>query len=114
MENYPDELTCDMVETYGVFDIKRVPARLLATLAVGLRDDSRVKMAKSGLLVDNTTLLLAMILDTIRGLNIDSPQSAVACCYANRTVKAQPQDREHEVFDGPEEFRARWKEITRK
>ena len=39
---YPDELTCDMAETYGIFDIKRVPVRLLATLAVGLRDDSRV------------------------------------------------------------------------
>lgn len=114
ISNYPDELACDMAETYGVFDIKRVPARMLATLAVGLRDSSRVKMAKSGLVVDNQTLLLAMILDTIRGLSVDSPHSAVACCYANKDVKVQPQDHKHETFDGREEFHARWKEITRK
>lgn len=114
MSNFPDELTCDMAETYGIFDIKRVPARLLATLAVGLRDDSRVKMAKSGVLVDNTSLLLAMILDTIRGLSTSSPLSAVACCYANKAEKEQQQEREHETFDGREDFHARWEEITRK
>lgn len=114
MSNFPDELTCDMAETYGIFDIKRLPASLAATLAVGLRDDSRVKMAKSGVLVNNTTLLLAMILDTIRGLSTDSPHSAVSCCYVNKAARYQPQDREHETFDGREDFHARWEEITRK
>ena len=67
MAKYPDELTCDMAETYGVFDIKRVPVKLLATLAVGLREDSRVKMAKRGALVDTKTILLAKLLDMLSG-----------------------------------------------
>ena len=61
MSKFPDELTCDMAETYGIFDIKRVPASLAATLAVGLRDDSRVMMAKRGAIVDNKTILMAQI-----------------------------------------------------
>ena len=102
LSNYPDELTCDMAETYGVFDIYRIPVRTLATLAVGLRDDSRVMMAKSGLL---------------RGVQPSDPNSLTARCYADGTFDkkpaAQPSNDKHEIFDGPEEFRARWKEITR-
>ena len=73
MAKYPDELTCDMAETYGVFDIKRVPVKLLATLAVGLRENSRVMMAKRGAIVDNKTILLAQIVDLLGGVN---PQPA--------------------------------------
>ena len=116
MSNFPDELTCDMAETYGIFDIKRVPASLAATLAVGLRDDSRVKMAKSGILVDNKTLLLSVIVDLLRGVPTGSLESMTACCYKSGfAVPSRPASRnnEHEIFDGPEDFRARWKEVTR-
>lgn len=116
MSNFPDELTCDMAETYGIFDIKRVPASLAATLAVGLRDDSRVKMAKSGILVDNKTLLLSIIIDLLRGVPTGSPESMTACCYKSGIAVPShpvPRNNEHEIFDGPEDFRARWKEVTR-
>lgn len=116
MSNFPDELACDMAETYGIFDIKRVPASLAATLAVGLRDDSRVKMAKSGILVDNKTLLLSVIVDLLRGVPTGSPESMTACCYkGGNAAQSRPASRnnEHEIFDGPEDFRARWKEVTR-
>ena len=63
MDKYPDELTCDMVETYGVFDIKRLPAKLAATLAVGLREDSRIKKKISGIEYPYQELLLARIAD---------------------------------------------------
>lgn len=39
-----EAVICDMAETYGVFDYKTLPVPLLATLACGLRDNSRIKM----------------------------------------------------------------------
>ena len=117
MAKYPDELTCDMAETYGVFDIKRVPVKLLATLAVGLRDDSRVMIAKRGALVDNKTILLAQIADMISGTNPKDPQSLTMRCFVERSSESvqapQAQDK-YETFDSPEAYKKRWAEVTRK
>lgn len=110
ISNYPEELTCDMAETYGVFDIKRVPARLLATLAVGLRDDSRVKRAKFHT-VDDQTMLLAIILDVLRG--VEDPKDSKSARGYYLGLNTEPAEPEHEEFDSPEDFRKRWKEITR-
>ncbi len=35
-----DALICDLAETYQIYNYKSLPARLVATLSVGLRDDS--------------------------------------------------------------------------
>ena len=40
-------LICDMAETYHIYDLRGLPARTLATLAFGLRADSRIKMRLS-------------------------------------------------------------------
>ena len=109
MSNYSDELTCDMAETYGIFDIKRVPVRLLATLAVGLRDDSRVKQAKNTT-VDDKTMMLAYIVDMLRGVEFNDPNSMRRYYLMPKEEREQS---EHEVFDNPESFRERWKEVTR-
>ena len=115
MTNFPDELTCDMAETYGIFDIKRVPVKLLATLAVGLRDDSRVMMAKRGALVDTKTMLLAKLLDMLSGADSDSPQSLTAKCFVEQPTGSTTAPKEqYEIFDSPEAFNARWAEVTRK
>ena len=111
ISNYPDALTCDMAETYGVFDIKRLPARLAATLAVGLRDDSRVKRAKSERTVDDQTMMLAIIVDLLRG--VDDPANEISMRGYYLGLNRQEQEQEHEVFDSPEDFKKRWAEITR-
>ena len=113
MAKYPDELTCDMAETYGVFDIKRVPVKLLATLAVGLREDSRVKMAKRGARVDDKTLLLAQIVDMLGGTNPKSEQSLTMQCFVRPAEPEQASKEKHEVFDSPEAFKKRWAELSR-
>ena len=113
MAKYPDELTCDMAETYGVFDIKRVPVKLLATLAVGLREDSRVKMAKRGARVDDKTLLLAQIVDMLGGTNPKSEQSLTMQCFVRPAEPEQVPKEKHEIFDSPEDFKKRWAEVTR-
>ena len=123
MEKYPDELTCDMAETYGVFDIKRLPASLAATLAVGLREDSRVKRAKSKTTHDDNTILLAEIVDlllwirwsrTEDGANgRNYPGTPMLDYYLGRGGPVSETKSDHVVFESPEDFRARWAEITR-
>lgn len=65
-----DALTCDLAETYGVFDMKMFPASLIATLSVGLRDDSRIKSKLSGVDFDIKEYLLSIIADRLSAIHI--------------------------------------------
>lgn len=58
-----DALICDFAETYHIYDYRRLPVEYVAILADGLRENSRIKMLQSGLVVDFKTLLLAHIVD---------------------------------------------------
>lgn len=60
-----DALICDLAETYNILDYRSLPPSLVATLSVGLRDNSRIKMKASGLNVSQDTLLLASIADRV-------------------------------------------------
>ncbi len=60
-----DALICDFVETYHIFDISALPARLAAKLAIGLKESSRIKTKVSGLKVAPDTFLLASIFDVL-------------------------------------------------
>ncbi|MBO7726885.1 MAG: hypothetical protein J6S50_00380 [Oscillospiraceae bacterium] len=120
MMQYPDELTCDMAETYGVFDIKRLPARLAATLAVGLRDTSRVKMALTGTKASDEVMLLAALVDALKNLcwnlaGADEENKPVSMVkyYLNgkKLDEPEPQEKNFEVFDSPEDFQAKWKKL---
>lgn len=59
---------CDLAETYGIFDYKRVPGRLLGILVAGLGDNSRIGKKINGVRGTVTEVLLAQILDGIRFL----------------------------------------------
>ena len=61
-------LICGLAETYHIFCMREHPARFIATLAVGLRNDSRIKMRLSGQRFDTDTLLLAAIADRLSWL----------------------------------------------
>ena len=65
MELNEDALICDLAETYHVLDYRSLPLQLVATLSVGLREESRIKMLASGLHVSQNTLLLASIADRV-------------------------------------------------
>ena len=58
-----DALICDFAETYHIYDMYKLPVLYVATLAAGLRDNSRIRMKASGLSVEVNTLLLAHIAD---------------------------------------------------
>lgn len=56
---------CDMAETYGIYDLRSLPVTTIATLACGLREDSRIIRKMSGGGVKMDTLLLAMVVDRL-------------------------------------------------
>lgn len=65
MRSGKEELICDLAETYAIYDIRTVRPSTLATLAVGLRDSSRIKMKLAGASIDLQTRLLAIIADEL-------------------------------------------------
>lgn len=60
-----DALICDLAETYHIYDYRSLPVRLVATLAAGLRDDSRIASSTTDLKVSITNTLLAIIADRL-------------------------------------------------
>lgn len=58
-----DALTCDLAEVYRIYDYRSLPARYVAILANGLRDDSRIKMAMMGQKITLQEILLSSIYD---------------------------------------------------
>lgn len=63
-----DKLICDFAETYHILNYKELSPTLAATLLIGLRDGSRVKMHLSGARVTLDQALLAIISDSLRFL----------------------------------------------
>ncbi len=63
-----EALVCDFAETYGIYDLQALPVTLLATLAVGLRDTSRIKMKMAGTKVSNLELFTAAAVDRLSTL----------------------------------------------
>lgn len=60
-----DALICDLAETYGVLEYRTLPVRLLATLAAGLREDSRIKRRMQDTRLPPDTMLLAAAVDRL-------------------------------------------------
>ena len=60
-----DALVCDLAETYHIYDYKRLPVKLVASLAVGLRPDSRIKIKLSGSKVSPEMMMMAAIIDRL-------------------------------------------------
>lgn len=112
-----DALICDLAETYGVLDYRGLPVPLLATLATGLREDSRIKTSLSGMKATRGEILLAAAVDRLSimvwGMTDDArhgrnrPES-VLDAMMGKTEKTG----EAVAFATAEEFEAEWERIT--
>lgn len=111
-----DALICDFAETYHIYDIYALPVFYAATLAVGLKADSRIMMAMNGLKVDIKTLLLARIADSC-AINVyfktqdaetgqNRPKSMVA------VLTGAIQEDENRNFESGEDFIKEWRRIN--
>lgn len=97
-------LTCDFAETYGVYDYKVLPPQLAATLAAGLRETSRIRMALNGQRANYSDILLAAIFDQLRIFAWDGkgerPESVVQAMMGD-----EPKDEsKYQTFDSLEAF----------
>lgn len=111
-------LTCDLAETYGLLNWEAVPVATLAMLAVGLRENSRIKMRLSGRPTSTETLLQAAALDRLSTLvwfqtedgqaGRNRPKSLVA------VLLGETQETKHNVrsYETSEEFEHAWRSIT--
>lgn len=61
-----DALICDLAETYGIFDYRQLPVKLVATLVVGLGTESRIKRKMSGMSMTTNEAVLFSILDHLK------------------------------------------------
>ena len=104
-------LMCDFAETYGLFDYRSLPIDTVATLAVGLRDDSRIKTKMRGADVPDASFLLAMIVDRVTDVltflgayeGNTRPKSAIKLYLGDIDIKEKGAI---EKFDTKESFEA--------
>ena len=90
-----DALICDLAETYHILDYRALPVTLLATLACGLREHSRIRMKMAGLNYVSPVFMIASIADNISAIqygmfakkNTKKPQ--MYCDLINDTAEKQ-------------------------
>lgn len=96
MINYDeDALICDLAETYQIYDYRQMPPSKVAIFAIGLRDDSRIKMKIAGLKTTPEALLQSITADRLGLLvwmntedgqkNRNRPKSIVESMYGEKT-----------------------------
>ncbi|HFI0042632.1 TPA: DUF5361 domain-containing protein [Streptococcus suis] len=101
-------LICDLAETYGILDFRQLPLPQVAAFSVGLRNNSRIKMALSDQRLPLDTILLAGINDRLSILiwqqtkdgqkGTNQPKSVV------EMLVNEPKEREVVAFNSGEDF----------
>ena len=114
-----DAVICDFAETYGVYNLRALPLRYAATLAFGLRQNSRIKTILAGMRVPLETLLYAIIADNLRllvwqntadGHKGNNPPRSIAALLNSANEKQETED--VPGFDSGADFAAVWNRIN--
>lgn len=106
-----DSLTCDLAETYQVYNYKELPLETVATLSFGLRDNSRIKLKLSNQKIDAQTLLQASAVDALNTLVWFKTKGAETgegrpTSIVNTLIGVETLDNEYMKFSSVEEFEA--------
>lgn len=111
-----EALICDLAETYRIYDYKQLPPLRVAVFAVGLRENSRIKMKLNDQKTPIDTLILAGIADRLSVLawmqtedgrkGINRPAMLV-----DTLVNKKPKETDVIVFKSGEDFEKTRKEI---
>jgi hypothetical protein len=108
-------LACDLAETYRVYDYRSLPARMVATFSVGLRDDSRIRRKINGEAVSKDLMIQAAIADRL-GLicyYLTGKKEVAKPLFVEALLGIDPREQETKdvvAFVTPEEFEKAWKE----
>ena len=111
-----DALICDFAEYYHIYNYRALPVKYAATLACGLRENSRIKKALSGTSYDTETLLLAAAVGRLSLIwwskTQDGQQNVNRPALISEALQGTVQDDSNmELFDDREEFFSRRNEI---
>lgn len=111
-------LICDFAETYHILDYRALPATQAATLASGLRENSRIKMKMAGVQHPIDVLLLAGAVDRLSlllwaqtkdgGKGRNRPDSV----FAALTEQTKNNNGNVIPFESGREFEIKWRELT--
>lgn len=115
-----DALVCDLAETYGIFDYGSLPADLVATLAVGLRENARIKIKMSETKMPFNDYLLTAIYDRLNwlcwskspdGFNGVNMPIRILDVMLGRVEETENDN--FETFDSPEDYERARRELLR-
>lgn len=117
---YEDDMICDFAEYYHIYDYRSLPLSRVAIFAVGLRDDSRVKMKINGMQYPMRTLLMASAVDRLSLLawlnskdgadGVNRPPSILSQLLG----LGEHKEKDIETFESSVDFEERRQEILRK
>lgn len=109
-----DALICDFAEYYHIYEMRKMPLLYIATLAKGLRSDSRIMMALNGLRVDFKTVLLAHIADnTAINTWFKTKDGQENRNRPPSLLKALTQKEENHIgFECGDDFEKEWRKLT--
>lgn len=113
-----DALICDFAEIYGIYDLRGVPVFTLATLAAGLRENSRIKMRLSGIGISRMEALAAAAVDRLSmlcwaqtedGQRNENPPKSMISILLNQE---EGQERKVQTYKNGRDFDRAWKDAT--
>lgn len=79
-------MICDFAETYQILNYKELPPSLCATLLLGLRDNSRVKMHFADAKITLEQTLLSIIADSLQFLAWTKTKDAKHGKYNKKSI----------------------------
>lgn len=112
-------LICDLAETYNIYDYRSLPARTIATFAVGLRDDSRIKQRITDVKASRAEIILGAIADRlgmlwwalIQGGQGEIPESFVSELLG--VTREEESSSNMITYSSPEEFESAREKIMK-
>lgn len=111
-----DSLVCDLAEVYHIFDYKLLPASKVATLSVGLRENSRIKMKMNNVRHSLDTVLLAAAVDRMSLLlwiqTVDGAKGVNKPLSILDQLLGKEENKEIESFESPEDFINEWNKLA--
>ena len=107
----PDAFICDMAETYHILDIWALPVELLATLASGLRENSRIKMKLSGMNYVPVEIVVPHIADQLT--MVFKTEDADPLMFTDIMLGNTKDNEKVEGFSSGSRFEQKWSQLTR-
>ena len=109
-----DALICDFAETYHVYDYRQLKPSYAATLAAGLREDSRIRTILGGLPVQMPIYLQMAQMDALNLLTWLNSSDGAEGTNRPKSMLLSLSGRSGEVqgFDSGEDFMKAWKRRT--